>query len=155
MLYSICSMQFWINKSNLVCAENDLSTHFCVDCILLWPGRFTARVENFLQKTWWKLWQTAASSRCDKSSVSFGSPGYRLLNPFYVSPLPPQPPFFISSKWHVIWPKTNSTWAKVVSSLRVKCCWQRDDRPGPMIPLALERFCSTWWPHPVHRAHAL
>lgn len=34
MLYSICSMQFWINKSNLVCAENDLSTHLCIDCIL-------------------------------------------------------------------------------------------------------------------------
>lgn len=34
MLYSICSMQFWINKSNLVCAENDLSTHLCIDCTL-------------------------------------------------------------------------------------------------------------------------
>lgn len=51
MLYSICSMQFWINKSNLVCAENDLSTHLCFDCILLWPGRCTARAENFRQKT--------------------------------------------------------------------------------------------------------
>lgn len=50
MLYSICSMQFWINKSNLVCAENDLSTHLCTDCILLWPKRFTARVENCLGK---------------------------------------------------------------------------------------------------------
>jgi len=55
MLYSICSMQFWINKSNLVCAENDLSTHLCLDCALLWPKRFAARVENFLKKNAVKL----------------------------------------------------------------------------------------------------
>lgn len=29
MLYSICSMQFWINKSNLVCADVDLAAHLC------------------------------------------------------------------------------------------------------------------------------
>lgn len=153
MLYSICSMQFWINKSNLVCAENDLSTHLCVDCILLWPERFTAWVENFLRKTWWKLWQTAANSRCDKSSVSFGSPRYRLLNPFCVSPLPPPKAFFISSKRHMIWPKTDSAWAEVVPSLCVKCCRQGHGRPGPMVPSALEHFCSTWWPHHAGLVH--
>lgn len=40
MLYSICSMPFWINKSNLVCAER-LVTCFCDlgwECLLRTPG---------------------------------------------------------------------------------------------------------------------
>lgn len=49
MLYSICSMQFWINKSNLVCAENDLSTHLYVDCILS-GGKICRQTGKFPQK---------------------------------------------------------------------------------------------------------
>lgn len=66
MLYSICSMQFWINKSNLVCAENDLSTHLCVDCISLRPERLTARGKPSLKN---------CCKRCGDSQVVLLTPG--------------------------------------------------------------------------------
>lgn len=68
MLYSICSMQFWINKSNLVCAENDLSTHLCVDCISLRPERLTARGET---------------SACVHFAPAFSLPSMRLCEQQY------------------------------------------------------------------------
>lgn len=79
MLYSICSMQFWINKSNLVCAENDLSTHLCIDCISLRPKRLTTP----------KDWQAGSSAH----TRSCCCPSLRPVCAFCTSPLPAQHTF--------------------------------------------------------------
>lgn len=119
MLYSICSMQFWINKSNLVCAENDLSTHLCVDCISLRPERSTAWGETFLEKLLQKMWWQPGSSAHTRSCCCLG------LRAFCTSLLPAQHAFvwaavlenafYLFRIWiqvlfylHTIWQKANS-----------------------------------------------
>lgn len=163
MLYSICSMQFWINKSNLVCAENDLSTHLCFWLHFTLARKIYSLSGKLPSENLWISWQIAASSSCEKSSVSFGFRCYRLLNSFCTSPLRArqasagvavvESPFYLKQMARDL-AKTNSTWAKVMSSLRVKWTWLGDGRPGLMIPLILKHFFFNLV-IPQHRADAL
>lgn len=110
----------------------------------------------------WISWQIAASSSCEKSSVSFGFQCYRLLNSFCASPLRAQQasagvavvesPFYLKQMARDL-AKTNSTWAEVMSSLCVKWSWLGDGRPGLIIPLILKHFFSTWWSHNTGLMH--
>lgn len=155
MLYSICSMQFWINKSNLVCAENDLSTHLCIDCILSGWKDLQAKWKTSSKTNVWKLWQIAASSSCEKSRFLWVP-----MECTCTGPLPAQctfawvaavkNPFYSKQMAHDL--AEDSMWAKGMF-FHVKWTWLGDRRPELVIPSILIYFCSSWWSQNIGLVH--